>query len=253
MAIVTVSRQYGCGGAEIGRAVATVLGAEYVDSELIAEAARRIGVPQDLISERDERIRSVTERLLEDIRLAFTGLRRPGLPVTAGPVPPLTDAQLLAVTRSLIAEAARGNNAVIVGRGAQVLLRRHKSALHVHLVAPLAHRVEKIVARRGVSAEEAKSLIAKTDADRAAYLRTNYQADWEDPLLYHFVLNTGMMSCEAAVHLLVVAASGVDEARRAARAAGRGGRAAEAEDVLASVRAVRESIRGIVERYRTAP
>ncbi len=250
MAVVTISRQYGCDGPEIGRLVANILGAQYLDSELIYEAAHRIGVPADLVSERDERIQGLSERLLEDLGRAFTGLRTPERPLPAGQAPALTDAQLLAVTRSIIREAARRNNAVVVGRGSQALLRDHPTALHVHVVAPLDFRVAQVVKRERVSPEEARRLIAKVDAERAAYLRINYHANWEDPLLYHLVLNVGLLGPEAAVQTIVLAATAVDESHRFPRPRGP---QREETRLLSSLQAAREAMKAVVDRYRTAP
>ncbi len=250
MAVVTISRQYGCDGPEIGRLVANILGAQYLDSELIFEAAQRIGVPADLVSERDERIQGITERLLEDVGRAFTGLRSPEQPLQPRLTSALTDAQLLAVTRGIIAEAARRNNVVIVGRGSQVLLRDHPTALHVHLMAPLDFRIEQVARRRQVSPEEARRLIAKIDAERAAYLRTNYHANWQDPLLYHLLLNVGLLSREAAVQIIVLAAAAVDESHRFPRP--RGPQTDELR-LLSSLQTAREAMKAVIHRFHAAP
>lgn len=246
MAVVTISRQYGCGGPEIGGAVAEALGARYLDRALIVEAAQRIGVPEDIVSERDERIHGVTERLLTDLAVAFSGRERTQPPTTRARGP-LTDAQLLAVTRAIIREVAESGNAVILGRGAQVILKDHPNALHVHLVAPLSKRVQYVMTRRNVTAEEARNLIAREDALRADYLRTYYGADWHDPLLYHLVLNTGRLTHEAAVHTIVLLAAVKDEGRRLTALARN---EADAEQLFLSMQAMRDAVRGIVDRYR---
>lgn len=247
MAVVTISRQYGCGGPEIGRAVAEALGATYLDRDLLAAVSNRVGVPEDIVSERDERLHGVTERFLADIGRAFTGTRGPHGPAHRAP-DALTDAQLLAVTRSVVKEVAAAGNAVIVGRGAQMILHHSKQALHVHVVAPLQFRIESVSAQRGVNAAEARRLIEQEDAHRASYLRTNYSADVQDPLLYHLVLNRGRLSQEECVQMIVFRASMMETPRPPQTAD-----EVEAQRLLSSLQTVRDSIRSIVARYRPGP
>lgn len=214
MAVVTVSRQYGSGGRDLARRVADLLGARYVDSELIAEAARRVGAPADLVSQRDERVQSQAERLLESLRLAFTGLRRPTERLALGSAGVFSDAEMLQATRLAIKEVAADGNAVIVGRGAQMVLRNEPATIHVHVIAPLDQRIETVMKRRGISREAARQRIAEIDNSRAEYLHTNYQADWEDPSLYHLTLNMGLLSQVLAAEVVVLTALTADANRK---------------------------------------
>ncbi|MHB1006138.1 MAG: cytidylate kinase-like family protein [Chloroflexota bacterium] len=246
MTVVTISRQFGCGGSEVGRAVAQALGARYVDRALIVEAARRIGVPEDIVSEMDERIHDLTERFIEDISLAFTG--RQSVPVVQhAPHQSLTDVQLLTVTRSIIEEVAAAGNAVVVGRGAQMILRGHKDALHVHLVAPLSARVESVSRSMNLTQVEAKRLIQRQDAERAGYLRRYYNGDWSDPLLYHLVLNTGLLGQDASVQIIVFRATMLDVSQHQIPSLPVD---EDAQRLLSSLQAARDSVRSIVDRYR---
>jgi cytidylate kinase len=249
MAVITIARQFGCGGSEIGRAVAEALGARYLDRALLSEAANRIGVPEDIVSERDERIRGITEQLLSDFAIAFSG-RQSERPRAARSNLPPTDAQLLAVTRSIVREVAGGGNAVIVGRGAQMILRNEPSVLHVHLVAPLATRIAYVVERYGLGQDEARRLISTEDANRIAYMRTYYNVDRDDPTLYDMVLNTGRLSQEGAVQLIVLRAAMVagDKALPAVQAHDE-----DAQRLLTSLQAMRESVHAIVGRYARRP
>jgi len=129
-----------------------------------------------------------------------------------------------------------------------VVLAGQKNTLHVHIVAPLPERVRFVMSREALSAEEAKRLIARIDGDRAAYLRTNYQVDWEDPLLYHFVINTGLTSQEQAVQLIVVAATAIGKTAGPPHLAGQAEE--EGQHLLWSLQTMRDSARTTLERVR---
>ena len=90
-----------------------------------------------------------------------------------------------------------------MGRGGQAILRKDPGVLHVRTVAPLETRVRVVIERRSVSEKDARDLIHKSDRRRSAYLRDNYQINWDDVSLYHFTLNTGRTSQEAAARLIV--------------------------------------------------
>jgi CMP/dCMP kinase len=185
--------------------VARLLGARYMDRDLMAQAAERVGVTEAHVAERDERVQGQTERLMETLRLAFTGLRRPATPIT-GEGLTLTDAELVEATRQAIEDMAATGNAVIVGRGAQAVLRDVPDVLHIHIVAPLEKRLERVAQYCHLDENAARQRIAKVDGDRANYLRKYYLLDWEDPTLYHLTINTGCLDQTEAAEVIVLAA-----------------------------------------------
>ena len=100
---------------------------------------------------------------------------------------------------------AQEGNVLIMGRGGQVVLRKHPSALHVQIVAPLAHRVQVVMASQGLSKREAQSRVRASDRARSDYLRRYYDVDWLDPTLYHLIINTGRIPISTAVELIIAA------------------------------------------------
>jgi CMP/dCMP kinase len=213
MPLVTVSRQCGSGGREIAQAVAEILGATYVDRDLIAEAARRIGVAEELVSRHDERIVGPTESLIEAVALAFTGSRHSARGARPTGVSNSSGLEIAAATRRVIREIAKEDNAVFLGRGAQVVLRDNPRALHVHIAAPLAQRVATVMRREQVTEEKARQIIRDLDEERANYLRAHYQVDWASPELYHAVINTGMLTFPLAAQTIALLATSLDAGR----------------------------------------
>jgi cytidylate kinase len=98
---------------------------------------------------------------------------------------------------------AKEGNVLVVGRGSQVLLRKHPGALHVQIVAPMSDRVKTVMVRYKLDKKMAESRVRASDRGRADYLRRYHGVDWLDPTLYHLVINTGHIPVAAAVDLIV--------------------------------------------------
>jgi cytidylate kinase len=92
---------------------------------------------------------------------------------------------------------------VLVGRAAPAVLGRQQDALHVRLVAPKPFRAENAARRLGITAAQACAMLDETDRMRARYHREYYHRDWNDPLLYHMVLNTGLIGFTGATEIMV--------------------------------------------------
>ncbi|MBI4302204.1 MAG: cytidylate kinase-like family protein [Chloroflexi bacterium] len=212
MAVVTLAGQTGSGAREVGFQVAAILGAHYVDHEIIVNAARRIGAPEEVLAKKDEKVPSLGERiartmeaLLERSAMGsagdpFTGsagaeilLSRTYAEAAQAPsskVQELDDAHYLELITVVIKDLAETGNVVIIGRGGQVILREHPTALHVRVVAPFIVRVERIIERERVDREGAEKMVHEGDRNIAAYIRKFFKVDINDPALYDIIVNT---------------------------------------------------------------
>ncbi|MGC9064543.1 MAG: AAA family ATPase, partial [bacterium] len=94
------------------------------------------------------------------------------------------------------------NNVVIVGRGSQVILRDAPGVLHIRIVAPLEQRIGRVMMSRSLTRSEAKDYIASKDKASEEYLRRFYNVDWNDPTLYHLVVNMGKWSIDEATGII---------------------------------------------------
>jgi len=208
MPIVTVSREYGAGGLAIGRRVAELLGAEFLDSALIGEVARRIGLPEDAVRRWDERREGVILRLLRALETAHPEYAVGG-ELTLQAREPLPNPERIGrLFQEVIREEARSENAVIVGRGGAFVLASHPGALHVRLVAPRAARLARILARSELAPAEAEHRLDAFDKERADYLRHDFGVDWTDPLHYSLVINTAQLDDERSAQLIAATATG---------------------------------------------
>ena len=202
---VCISRAEGAGGTEVGQLVAERLGFQYVDEEIIAQAAKKGGIsPADVADE--ERRKSVLSRLLQEIGRGGA-VESYGLAGTAG-LPadgPAADAIRSLIQEAIEETAARGD-VVIVAHAASRALSGRPEVLRVLVTASPETREERFSEARGIAPKEARRSIKEADAARADYLRRFYGVDAELPTHYDLVVNTDVLSIEQAAELVAQAA-----------------------------------------------
>jgi cytidylate kinase len=204
--LITISRQYGAGGSEVARRVAAALGWRVVDNELVEEVAVRAGVPPEQVAEQEERAPSFVERLARTLAASTPELFPPS--AAGGTLPQLQEADLVRITESVVAEAAAKGRLVLVGRAEPAVQAQESDSLHENLVAPRPYRIQPAAERIGVDLQKAASVVDESDSTRARYHRQYYHRDWNDPVNYHVVLNTGALGLDGATSVIV------SEARR---------------------------------------
>ncbi|MCH7705738.1 MAG: cytidylate kinase-like family protein [Chloroflexi bacterium] len=229
MAVVTINGPVGSGSREIGIEVARRLDYDYVDRLILAEAAKRLGATVEVLAEREQRPLSRGDRI---VRFLQTIMERsagagggdpyfgPGLGVLLGQdyeeatSTPITSADQLVddhyieALREVIGDIAGAGNAVIIGRGGNLILRDHPDAFHVGIVATLEDRIRVIVAREGLSEEEAERYATDHEKAREAFLGRFFKAETNDPSTYHVTLNAHTLGQERAVDIITRCASG---------------------------------------------
>jgi cytidylate kinase len=197
--LITISRQYGAGGSEVGRRVAETLGWRLVDNELVERVAERAGLTAAEVAEREERTPTFVERLARVLASSTPEL----FPPAKGTVPELSEPALVRITEAVVAEVAAAGRVVLIGRAAPAVLDRTEDALHVKLVASPAFRVRLAAERLGMDVKDAERIMKDTDEARGRYHRERYGRDWKDPVNYHMVLNSERLGLEAAAAVIV--------------------------------------------------
>ncbi len=182
--IITVARQMGSAGREVGRLVSERLGYRLVWREVINQAARRGGAPEAALAVIDE--------------LGLLGIQ---------PSDAEYDAYREAV-QQVILELAQEGRIVIVGRAGQAILAGRPDVLHVRLIAPADLRAQRVAGWQKIPLASARAQIRASDKYRRKYLRRFYNQDWDDPNLYDLTLNTGRLSPGQAADLICAAALG---------------------------------------------
>lgn len=198
MAIVTISRQFGSGGARVGQAVAQRLGYRYADREILAEAARTLRLDLQELEPLEERTASVWER----IAMLFA-LGAPDTPFIPPTLPSVTESQLFAVEKTIIRNIADRGNAVIVGRGAAHVLQDVPDVLRVFLHAPLDTRVSLAMEEYGLpDRAAAEQIVRDSDAARATFINSIVKRDWCDAGLYDVTMDVSAVGRERVVDII---------------------------------------------------
>ncbi len=182
--VIAIAREFGSGGATIGRMLADRLGWRLLDRELVDEVARAANVEPHVVEQFDERCDPWLAALLRAIWQG-SGEWPSGLSDAD-----LLDARTMArLTRQIIEHAAEAGNCVIVGRGAQCILENHPQAFRVFLYAPMELRKRRVAERVGGVASLVAHIAGK-DAERGAYIHKFFGRQWGDLRLYDLMLNT---------------------------------------------------------------
>jgi cytidylate kinase len=184
MAVITISHQMGAGGPEIGMGLAQRLGYRYVDHELLQDAVRRYGLPEEKLSHLDEAKPSLFERFDAETRHYIT------------------------ILQTTLLEFAETDNVVLMGRGGQWLLRGIPHALRVRVIAPFEHRVRQWIKRSAEQTGETPSqraaaeLVRRDDNEKKGRVRYLYEVDIDDPTLYDLIVNTEKLPHAAVVDMV---------------------------------------------------
>jgi cytidylate kinase len=194
--IITIEREYGCGGGEIAQLVAKRLGWKLWDQSLTEEIARLANCPRAIVEDREERTDPLYYRLFKSfLRGSYEGsINAPKLN--------LVDSEtILTTTRKVVEHAAKRGNVVIVGRGSQHFLRDRPDALRVFLYAPRENKIRRLVTR-GKTQKESEELIDTVDGERADFIKKYFNVEWPDRAIYHAMINT---SCgdEATMRMIL--------------------------------------------------
>ncbi len=205
--VVTVGREYGSGGAAIAGALAQRVGFRLLDRALIDQIAARAHIDPALAVRLDERVDSWATRVARSLRFGpFEAVS----PVDGDAI--LDAERLQALTAALIEEAAGAGECVIVGRGAQCLLRERPEVFHVFVYAPIEERMRRLRDRLGPETD-LTARIDEVDRERAAYVRRHFGCDWLNRGLYDLMVNARLG--EAAAVDAILAALRTRDARRA--------------------------------------
>jgi CMP/dCMP kinase len=217
VAVITISRQVGSGGLDVANRLCEVLGYTFFDKRLMAEVASDVGLSNaDVLdfSEDDYKVKGFFERLFG------RGSWRP-TPGEAAPreaaqashltIEQLDEPRLVAFVRSTILAVYHRGNAVIIGRGGQAILRDMPDVLHVRLEAPEGTRIRRLMERESWSFTRAYQLMVDRDRANAQYLTEYFSIRWDDPMLYHLIINTGRLDPPAATQVIVTAVRAMQE------------------------------------------
>ena len=190
---VTIGRQFGSGGREIGKKVAQALGIPYYDKELLKVAAEKSGLSHEFLSNYDEKpTNSFLYSLVMGQQNVLSGMRGTTVEQLA------SQAQ-----RDAVLSVAEKGSCVIVGRCADYILRDQPGLVRVFICADDDSRVARICQRDGRDEKEAREKMRKMDKARAAYYAFHADRAWSAADSYDLCINSSRRGIDAAVELIL--------------------------------------------------
>ncbi len=190
--VITIGRQFGSGGHEVGVKLAQALDIPYYDKELLKRAAKESGLCEHLFESFDERPKSLLYSLAMD-PYSFGNLAAP-----YGTI----EQEVFLATFNTVKKAADEGPCVIVGRCADYALRDYADSLHLFIYAPLEERVKRIAKLHDFTPDKAKDMINKMDKQRASYYNYYTSKRWGVPASYDFCLDSSQLGVDGTVELI---------------------------------------------------
>lgn len=192
--IITIGRQFGSGGREIGEKLARKLNLPFYDKELLKRVAKESGLCEEVLENFDEKPTSsfLYSLVMDPYSLGYN---------SNGFDMPLNHKVFLAAFDTIKKIADEGA-CVIVGRCADYALQDSKKCLNLFIHAPLERRIERIAKKYDLADSKAKDMIIKQDKQRASYYNYYTTNKWADIKNYHYCIDSSLLGIDKTVDLI---------------------------------------------------
>ena len=190
--IITMEREFGSGGNEIGRRVAKKLGIELYDRNILVEAAKRLDIPPIYIGDLEE---TAPGSIIFNLsKTAIGGSRKDSsLPMSE---------KLFLEEKKIIEENVEKHDCVIVGRCASFILYDRADCLKVFIYADKDYRINRAIQTENIAPAEAEDFLRKSDKRRSNFYNTHTGWKWGDMSKFDLCLNTSSLGLDACVDIL---------------------------------------------------
>lgn len=195
--VITISREFGSGGRQIGEKIAKALDVPFYDRTLIDLVAQKSGYPLDFVAENDQR---VTRSML--FQIAITGSAPPWL--NGGTAITNRDT-LFSAQSKVIRELASQGGCVLVGRCANYVLRDMPECLSVFISGAPQDKIKRCAAEYGIRPDAAEAEMERRDRDRANHYSRHTGEVWGEAKNYDLAVNSSRFGIEGAVEIILAA------------------------------------------------
>ena len=197
MAVITISRQFGAGGKTLGKMIADQLDYGFADSEIVAKVAEMANVSTHWVETVENEAGGKLSRFIT--RMVSKPLVDRILKGERGYIDEEIYLDYLVL---IIAQIADEGDVVVLGRGSQYILNDHPDAFHILMLDEFDNRVRFMRENYELSDREAAKVIRSEDKRRKALYQKLGKTDYDDPSLYHLVLNMGRVSLDEAARMV---------------------------------------------------
>jgi cytidylate kinase len=193
--VITIGRQYGSGGRDVGKLLAERMGVPCYDKELLAMAAKQSGLCQELFENHDEKPTNsfLYSLVMDTYSTGYSSATFTDMPINH---------KVFLAQFDTIKKIAEEGSCVLVGRCADYALADSPNVVNVFVHADLQERIVRIAKRHDVTNAKAREMIIKTDKKRASYYNYYTSKKWGEAAGYHLSLDTGALGIDGAVHMI---------------------------------------------------
>ena len=198
MAVITISRQYGAGGKTLGKQVAETLGYTFADEDIVQIIAEKAKVSPGWVESVEKEAGGRLSRIVT--KMVSKTLVDRVLKDERGYIDEQIYIDYLVV---IISQMAEEDNVVFLDRGSQYILNDFPGAFHVLLISTLEKRIEFIVNRYDMSVQRATQVVKTEERRRTNLYRKIGKQDYDQPDLYHLVINMAKVDLNDAADMII--------------------------------------------------
>lgn len=193
--IITIGREYGSGGKEIGLKLAEKLGVKCYDKELLSVASKQSGISEDLFYANDEKHQGsfIYSLMMGTYAMGEGGKIYPDLPLSQ---------KIFLAQFDAIKEIAKKGPCVIVGRCADYVLRDRQNVIKIFITADKDFKVKRLSEKLSVGEAKAENIMIKMDKKRASYYNYNTESRWGKASNYDLCINSSKVGIDKTVELI---------------------------------------------------
>ena len=194
--IITIGRQYGSAGLEIGKKLAEELGVNLYDKEMLKRAAKESGLCEELFETHDEKPANsfLYSLVMDTYSLGYSSSSYADMPINH---------KVFLAQFDAIKKIANEGPCVMVGRCADYALEDYKNVINVFIYADMDQRIRRIAQKYDLTDAKAKDIIIKTDKKRASYYNYYTNKEWGDAKGYDLCLNSGKLGVYGTVKAII--------------------------------------------------
>lgn len=193
--VITISRQYGSGGREIGSKLAEAYGIPFYDNEIISRAAKETGFAEAAFERAEDK---ATNSLLYSIAMGMNVYSS----VDAGIAGLSLDDRIFLAQSNVIRKVAEEGPCVIVGKCADYILKERTNIVNLFISASLDFRIERALQIDMLPKNKAAEIVMKKDKSRANYYRYHSGERWDNVLNYDLAIRSDLCGIDGTVACL---------------------------------------------------
>ncbi|MCI9539527.1 MAG: cytidylate kinase-like family protein [Lachnospiraceae bacterium] len=193
--VITIGRQYGSAGRQIGQKIAQDFGIKCYDKELLAVAAKESGLCHELFESHDEKPTNsfLYSLVMDTYSMGYTSTGYVDMPINH---------KVFLAQFDAIKKLAEQESCIIVGRCADYALEEYPGMISVFIHAKLEDRIRRIKRLYNMTDDKAKELILKTDKKRASYYNYYSSKKWGDAKSYHLSIDSSLLGIDGSVEII---------------------------------------------------